>query len=133
MRKNRAQVSIEFLVLFAAFLAFLVAWMPVINSVRAKAENGIDYALARMAASDLAYAIDDVCFSGPGNVRMVEVRMRGPEKIIGGNGVVKVVANGRMLAERKARCAPTFELAFGGSGAVSVRNEGGGVQVGLAA
>lgn len=71
-RRLRGQSSIEFLILLAAFFAFLAAWVPVINSVRQASAESMEQKYAELALSDLVGAGDEVFILGSGNAREVE-------------------------------------------------------------
>ncbi|VVC04591.1 Uncharacterised protein [Candidatus Burarchaeum australiense] len=128
----RAQVSLEFLVLVAAFLAFLAAWMPVISRINADAGKGIAEMQARETASGLAAALDDVCMLGEGNVRMVDVKLAGPADVEGRGKRVFVVGKGyAVAADMLCSSGPDFRLHVDGNARIRVYAQEGGVKVEL--
>ena len=73
----RGQVSLEFMVVLAVFLAMLALWLGGVSS----ASHAIDAALgarqAELAAERLAYTINAVCVMGAGNSLEAEVSVPG--------------------------------------------------------
>jgi len=100
---QKAQVSLEFLVLAAAFLAFLAAWLPVIAKVKGSAESGAEAAYLQEAAARIAGALDSVCLMGEGNVRVVEIRLARDAKLELTGRKLFLVAGGNAV-EKDLRC-----------------------------
>lgn len=74
---GRAQVSLEFLILFAAFLAFLLVWIPLINNFKKASEFGIGVRYAELFISDLKNSVNEVCVLGSGNKRIINMNIMG--------------------------------------------------------
>ncbi len=70
---RRAQVSLEFLVLLAAFLAFIGVWLSLIFSVESGVSNSLEYSRLESLASDIQEGADGVCLMGPGSSKVVKV------------------------------------------------------------
>jgi len=126
---GRAQVSLELLVLVAAFLAFLAAWLPVLGGIKEGAERGIAVSLARDSAARLAGALDDVCMLGEGNARVVEVRLAGGARVEGRGKKVFVVGKDYTVGADRLCSSDEFMLELDGSARLRVSHEGGSVRV----
>lgn len=72
-KHSRAQVSLEFLVLLTAILAFLSIWLSLILSVRTGVTTSLDHLQLEAMASDLREAADAVCLMGPGSSKEAEL------------------------------------------------------------
>jgi len=132
---SRAQVSLEFLIILAAFLAFLAVWIPVLGKINSGEEQGIAVGYARESAVRLAGALDDVCMLGEGNVRIVEMRLARPGRVEGKGKKVFVVGKAGEYAVSADRLCGSgnsgdnfvFELA--GDAKLKVWSEAGSIQV----
>ncbi len=95
MRKG--QSSLEFLLILAAFFAFLAVWVTVINSVREKSADAMEQKYAELALSDLAGAGDEVYILGSGNARELNVRLLGNATVSfeGGNVSISILNDSR--------------------------------------
>ncbi len=71
--RGKAQVSLEFLVLLAAFLAFLTVWLSLILKVEGGIEKSLEFSRLEAAASDIREAADAVCLMGPGSSNAMKV------------------------------------------------------------
>lgn len=134
LKMGRAQLSLEFLILLAAFLAFLALWIPVLAKVKAGSEEGMAIAYARESAARLAGALDDVCMLGRGNVREIEMRLVGPAQIEGKGKKVFVVGKAGEYAVSADRLCGSgnsgnFVLQLEGKERLRVSSEAGSVRV----
>ena len=71
----------EFLVLFAAFLAFLGIWFGVIARTGEGVQKGVEAAYLQETAARIAGALDSACLMGEGNVRVVEAKLAGSAQL----------------------------------------------------
>ncbi|MDO8339029.1 MAG: class III signal peptide-containing protein [Candidatus Burarchaeum sp.] len=138
MMRSRAQVSLEFLIILAAFLAFLAVWIPVLGKINDGAQQGIATGYAKESAARLAAALDDVCMLGEGNVRLVEMRLAGPARVEGKGKKVFVVSGAGGYAVSADRLCGSgsgasdsgnFVLELEGSTKLKVWSEAGSTQV----
>jgi uncharacterized protein (UPF0333 family) len=83
---SRAQVSLEFLVLLTAFLAFMSIWLSLIFSVKDGVSKSLDNSQLGALASDVREAADAVCLMGEGSAKEVEI-----------SGNLKIELAGKML------------------------------------
>ena len=110
---RRGQVSLEFLIILAAFLAFLAVWIPVLGKINSGAQQGIAVGYAKESAVRLAAALDDVCMLGQGNVRVVEMRLAGPAQVEGkGKKVFVTGKTGEYAVSADRLCGSGQENAF---------------------
>jgi len=126
---SRAQVSLEFLILVAAFLAFLAAWLPVLGKVKAETEQGIAISFARESAARLAGALDDVCMLGEGNVRLVDLNVVGSASVEGKGKRVFIVGEDYAVSANRICHSGEFGLQVEGPVRLRVASQGGLVEV----
>jgi hypothetical protein len=132
MRRNarkgsqaKGQVSLEFLVLIAAFLSFLAVWASLILSVKVGIEKNLLAATLAGIASDLQQGADSVCLMGEGNV--LEVEVRGDAKVELLDKAV-VVSKDSLQARRELRCkASEAEFSVSKRNVISLENNEGTV------
>ena len=117
---GKAQVSLEFLVLMAAFLAFLAAWLPLIGKMKADSERALSISYARESAARLAGALDDVCMLGGGNVREVDVRLVGGARVEGKGNRVFIVGKEYAVGADRLCSTTDFQLVLDGPGRLRV-------------
>lgn len=67
----RGQLSLEFLLVFAIFLALLLVSLSAISKIREVEEQQIAKRFANLMLADIANAVDEVCILGDGNSRNV--------------------------------------------------------------
>lgn len=74
---GKGQSTVEFLIILAAFFAFLALWVPVVNGVRQGSAESMEQKYAELALSDLVGAGDEVYVLGNGNSRELNLRLLG--------------------------------------------------------
>ncbi|MFA6036055.1 MAG: class III signal peptide-containing protein [Candidatus Micrarchaeia archaeon] len=121
----RGQVSLEFLVLFAAFLAFLGIWLGVIARTGEGVQAGVEAADLQATGARLASALDSACLMGDGNVRIVEAQLAGAAQVeVRGDRLFLIGEKGAVRQELKCDAGTAlFELQNGQK--VEVRREAG--------
>lgn len=71
----RGQITLEFILLFAIFLAFLIIWLPTIT----KARDDIIRTMASFYKANVLAAVrnaaDEICILGPGNSRAIDITL----------------------------------------------------------
>lgn len=97
----KAQVSLEFLVLFVAFMAFLSVWVSLILTVAEGVGESIEFSNLCALGADIREAADAVCLMGPGSSRVVEPDF-GAE--VGFSGRTLTVSSGGMKVVESMRC-----------------------------
>lgn len=132
----RGQVSLELLVVLAAFFAFLVLWLPVTQGARNALEFGIAAKQARLALSELKSAAEEVRILGEGSTKAVRFTLSSDALLsydaAPGTLSISLGANGRSASfDEKIN----FPIELGavlrkGDNAISVRNAGGAVVIG---
>ncbi|MEM4389739.1 MAG: hypothetical protein QXG98_03670 [Candidatus Micrarchaeia archaeon] len=127
----RAQASLEFLFLLAAFLSFLALLLPAINDFQKAASTRLDAELALLVASDIAGAASEVCAAGEGSERELVVRL-GRHANIYGDGRFVVVRLPSNLSFARAGCVVDGFVSVNGTARLKVRNEGGLAKLGNA-
>ncbi len=128
----RAQLSIEFLILLAAFVAFLIIWVPLVFGVRQTGEDALSREYAKLALADIKNAADDVCVLGKNNARELEINLKGGWKVTAGGNEIKF-GNGAAVFSEKTKCAlERAEFELSGRGVVIVKNDGEFVSMRLA-
>ena len=74
-KQRKAQASAELLLVSAAFLAFLAAWLPAISSMMAQGKQAVGLSYSELALSDLVGAGEELRILGNGNSRELLMRM----------------------------------------------------------
>ena len=69
----KAQLSLEFLIVFAVFLAVLLLAITAISKISYAEERAKEKAFGELALSDLSSAANNACILGDGNVRVVKM------------------------------------------------------------
>ncbi len=69
----KGQVSLEFLLVAVAFLAFLSVWISLVFTVKDGVERSIEIERIRGIASDVRNTADAVCIMGPGSSKSIEI------------------------------------------------------------
>jgi hypothetical protein len=137
MSRIRAQVSLELLVVLAAFFAFLVLWLPVTQGARNALEFGIAAKQAHLALGELKGAAEEVRVLGEGSAKTVRFTLSSDAALSydapSGTVSISVEAGGRGASFEERVAFPmeltVSELRRGGSN-VSVRNAGNAVIIG---
>jgi hypothetical protein len=116
---------LEFLVLFAAFLAFLGIWLGVIARTGEGVQAGIEAADLQATGARLASALDSACLMGEGNVRIVEAQLAGAAQVeVRGDRLFLVGKSGAVREELKCDAGSAlFDLQNGQK--VEVRRSNG--------
>ena len=124
---RRAQVSLEFLVLLAAFLAFLSVWLSLILKVEGGIERSLEFSRLEAAASDIREAADAVCLMGPGSSKSVPVG--GDSEVTFSRKQLELEANKRVVREA-LRCESFGEsIEIAGTGELVLENAGGVIKI----
>ena len=74
----RGQLSLEFLIVFAVFLAVLLLAVTAISKISYEEERTMERAFGKLALSDISSAANNACVLGDGNVRIVKM----PDNVI---------------------------------------------------
>ncbi|MEW6329734.1 MAG: class III signal peptide-containing protein [Candidatus Micrarchaeota archaeon] len=128
----RAQVSLEFLILLAAFVAFLTIWVPLVFGVRQAGEDALSREYAKLALADIKNAADEVCILGKNNAREIELNLRGKWKMSVEGSEIRI-DNGATSFTEKTKCAmERDEFELDGRETVVIKNDGEFVSVELA-
>ncbi len=69
----KAQLSLEFLMVFAVFLAVLLLAVGAISKISYVEERAKEKAFGELALSDMSSAANSACVLGNGNVRVVKM------------------------------------------------------------
>ncbi len=69
----KAQVSLEFLVVFLAFLVFLAAWIPLQLKIAEDAKLAIEAKQLQLALADIKTTAETICVLGKNNAKTIEV------------------------------------------------------------
>lgn len=110
--RSKAQVSLEFLVLAAAFLSFMGVWLSLILSVKGGMENGLSLSSLESTASDIREAADAACLMGEGSKRTVSLdAMQNQGAIVSLSGKKVTVSSGKLKVDRALRC-PAKDASF---------------------
>jgi uncharacterized protein (UPF0333 family) len=65
----RAQISLEFIIILAIALSFIILWIPAIVTTQNSTQSAIDKYYLEKAAEDVSYSSDVICILGEGNER----------------------------------------------------------------
>lgn len=76
----KGQVSLEFIVVIAIFLAVLGVWLGGVNEVQDAISLAMGTQQANIAAEKIATAINSVCVMGAGNSIKIDVNIPGKAK-----------------------------------------------------
>ncbi|MDD5317690.1 MAG: hypothetical protein PHF51_03055 [Candidatus ainarchaeum sp.] len=93
----KAQATLEFLAVLAAFLAFLAAWAPLGAGVREKIISRAQEAEAQAELSRLAFASEEAYLLGDGNSREIDARALAGATIRWSDGEIGADVSGRAL------------------------------------
>lgn len=121
----RAQLSLEFLILLAAFVAFLIVWIPLVLGIKEAGEDALAREYAKLALADMKNAADDVCVFGKNNAREVRADLMGEWKIGVNENEMRISNAHGVIFSEKTKCAlerAEFELKNGDE--VIVKNNG---------
>ena len=124
--KGLGQASLEFLILLAAFMSFLFAWVFVLQGVREKGEEAFSKSFAELALGDLQAAGNEVCLAGDGSVKKVEVSLWNPARMEG-QGSFIILSSLNFSSFRKLGCPASASVALNKNAIVRVENQGGTV------
>ena len=89
LKTIRAQVSLEFLTVFAIYLTLLLIAAYSLSNIKASFDSALDKKLLQQLGKDVENSAEEVCFLGKGNVRELEV----PSKL----GELSVEESGRQV------------------------------------
>ncbi len=129
-RRARGQVSLEFLVLFAAFLAFLGIWFGVIARTGEGVQKGVEAAYLQETAARIAGALDSACLMGEGNVRVVEAKLAGSAQLeVRGRRLFLTGEGGNAVREDLECDAGGALFALSNGQKVEVRRSGGVTEI----
>jgi len=73
----KGQISLEFLIVLAIFLAMLVVSITALMYVKDVGEAQMEEQRARLAAQEIANTINNICVLGNGNSRSIETGLGG--------------------------------------------------------
>ncbi|VVB66469.1 Uncharacterised protein [Candidatus Gugararchaeum adminiculabundum] len=107
----RAQVSLEFLLVFAAFLAVLALILPLLYNSYALEQSLSGKRYAELAAYALQGAADNACVLGAGNTEPVELRLPFPANI-SASGKNLTVSVGGKSKSAETLCSYSESLAL---------------------
>lgn len=71
----RGQLTLEFLLLLAVFLAFLMIWLPTITKTRDDLTRTIAMFYKANTLSVIRNTADEICILGPGNSRTIGIAL----------------------------------------------------------
>ncbi|MFH0818158.1 MAG: class III signal peptide-containing protein [Candidatus Micrarchaeota archaeon] len=106
--EKRAQVSLEFLVLLAAFLAFTGVWLSLIFSVEHGITKSLEYSKIEALASDIREAADAICLMGPGSSKEVKIGLSAKLEF---SGKEMKLSSGGKVVKKPLRCETFSETA----------------------
>ena len=66
---SKAQISLEFIIILAIALSFIILWIPAIITTQNSTQSTIDKYYLEKAAEDVSYSSDTICILGEGNER----------------------------------------------------------------
>lgn len=128
----RGQVSVELLVVMAAFFAFLVAWLPVVLNVGSAASADVAARYAQLAATDIQKSAEEVALLGPGNSKQLEIVLQADTEFGFESEAIRLVYSddsGRRVVERPSSRSIEFEFAELQKGRHSLLIESAGNEV----
>jgi len=71
----KAQVSIEFLIVFTIFLAILVVSMISLSYVKEKGEESLEEQRIRLTVQEISNTVNNICILGKGNSRNIHLQL----------------------------------------------------------
>jgi len=69
----RAQISLEFIIIFAISLSFLILWLPLVLKTGEDTTSQISDFYIKDISYDLQYISDSLCILGEGNKRQIDM------------------------------------------------------------
>ena len=70
---HRAQLSLEFILVLAITLSFLILWLPLIVNTQNSAQTSIRDFYIQKLLDDISYTSDTLCILGDGNKRELTI------------------------------------------------------------
>ena len=103
-KRGRAQASLELLIVFAALLAFLSAWIPIAESIRERALEEARLTEARVELSQISSAAEEAYILGDGNSRTVYAgALKGASLAISDNMIAAKIGGNQLQAKGRFR------------------------------
>lgn len=125
-RAKKAQVSLEFLILLSAFIAFMGVWLSLILSVENGITKSLGYSKLEALASDIWEAADAVCLMGPGSTKKISAA----DSALEFSDKTITVSLGKTKITKLSRCVvERAELNVGEKQELFLKNAGGKIEI----
>ena len=124
---GKGQVSLEFIVLLMAFMAFLSVWFSLLSSVREGISDSLEFTHLQSSAADIREAADASCLMGEGSSRSVRSGVKGTLRFEGKGFSLK---SGDKSAFETLRCIAEGETEVLPGAELVLSNSGGGIKIG---
>ena len=103
-QKLKAQISLEFILILAITLSFLVLWLPVIIKTQNNTRSTISDFYIKKGADDIAYTADTLCILGEGNEREIVLITDKEMNITSANSKLFTVSNEAGSISKITKC-----------------------------
>lgn len=121
---RKAQVSLEYMLVMLALLAFLTVWLSSVLRTQVAVDTALERSESALLADRLTEAINNVCLMGSGNKRVLRIFS---------SCEVHVIMNGTHLTvgnfTRQLYCRLNSIIKLNGTTSVTVKNVNNEIQV----
>ena len=124
----KAQVTLEFLLLFAVLLAFLAVWISMMVDARKDMSNRLSELYKNNALYLLKQSADEICILGPGNNRSINILLMS-DSIVQSSGKNVTITDQNSIMTEKTRCDVSMVRIAIKAGELTMENTNGTISV----
>ena len=106
----RAQLSIEFILILAITLSFVIVWLPAIITTKNSTQTAINDFYLKKAAEDVSYVSDTICILGEGNEREMTIITSNKLAITSNTGKTIVFFDGVANISKITKCLSNISI-----------------------
>ncbi len=96
----KAQISLEFLIIFAIFLAMLVVSIISLVYIKDKGDTSLEEQKIKLAAQEIANTLNNVCILGNGNSRSLDIQLNNYSLEMPDSQTLRLIYNNNSVAEK---------------------------------
>jgi len=126
----RGQLSLEYLLLFAIFLAALAILVSAALGTNNTAKSTVNGLLLQKTVLDISNTVDDICVLGEGNVRQIHVSLIGTATL-SASGKELVIRFGNASFSKTVQCALWDSTLLVNDTVLSIRSNGSKISISL--
>lgn len=117
----RAQITLEFMLLFAVFLSFLLVWVAMISNARSDITRTMSVMYKQNTLDTIVQSADEICILGTGNIRSIEVLLMTDSAIFASGNTLSIRDDYGDSTE-KTRCSLSMDSTIMRKGVLSLEN-----------